>query len=83
MSSIWNRTLLKVLFKVQLSPLLIPFLDGDNKTIFKDLEQQFESSKLTPKLPHILNFANILEVDMKMQITIAAPTENYYCHIKF
>ena len=31
-----------------------PFLNGDNKTIFKNLEQQFEliHTKLKPKLPH-------------------------------
>ena len=39
------------------------FLNGDNKTIFKNLEQQFELShtKLKPKLPLILNFTNSLE----------------------
>ena len=31
-----------------------PFLNGDNKTIFKNLEQQFEliHTKLKPKSPH-------------------------------
>ena len=39
------------------------FLNGDNKTIFKNLEQQFELSytKLKSKLPNILNFTNSLE----------------------
>ena len=50
------------------------------KPFLKIWNNSLNLSKLTP---HILNFANILEVDMKMQITIAAPTENYYCHIKF
>ena len=53
------------------------------KPFLKIWNNSLNLSKLTPKLPHILNFANILEVDMKMQITIAAPTENYYCPIKF
>ena len=46
-----------------------PFLNRDNKTIFKNLKQQFELShtKLKPKLPHMLNFANILEVELKRQ----------------
>ena len=55
-----------------------PFLNGDNKTIFKNLKQQFELShtKLKPKLPHMLNFANILEGEMKKQTEMAASTEH-------
>ena len=33
----------KMFFKVQWTPLLIPFLNDYIKTIFKNLEQQFES----------------------------------------
>ena len=55
-----------------------PFLIGDNKTIFKSLEHQFELShtKLKPKLTHILNFANILVGEMKRQTKMAASTEH-------
>ena len=55
-----------------------PFLNGDNKTIFKNLEQQFELShtKLKPKLPHILNFAKILKGEMKRQKKEIASTEH-------
>ena len=44
-----------------------PFLNGVDKTIFRYLEQQFESgdTKLKPKLPHILNFTNLMEGEMK------------------
>ena len=52
-------------------------INGDNKTILKNLEQ-FQSShtKLKPKLPHILNFANILEGQMKRQTKITASTKH-------
>ena len=44
--------LLKRIFKVQRSHVLILFENGDNKTILKNLEQQFMSviNKLKPKL---------------------------------
>ena len=74
MSYIRNRTLLNRLYQVQWSPLLILFLNADNKTIFENLEQQFESSKFKPKLPYLLNFANISEREMK-QTKMAATTE--------
>ena len=57
MSSIKNRTLLKRLFKVQWSLLLIPFLNGDNKTILKIWNNSLSPTKLEQKLPHIFNFA--------------------------
>ena len=41
----------KMFFKVQWYPVWIPFKDGDNKTILKNLEQQF--MKVT-KLKHNL-----------------------------
>ena len=45
------KRLLKWFFKVQWSPVLIPFQNGDNKTILKNLEQQFMSAiKLKPNL---------------------------------
>ena len=80
MSSIRKRTFLKRFFKVSWSPLLIQFPHGGNKTIFKNLEQEFESShtKLKPKLPHILNFANILEGERKRQTKMTAFTEYQY-----
>ena len=51
-----------------------PFVNGDNKTIFKNSEQQFElnHTKLKPKLPHILNFGSILEGEMKRKKKMAA-----------
>ena len=55
-----------------ISPL-IQFLNGDNKTISKNLEQQFESGLITkhkPKCPHILNLANILEAEMKAKLLL-------------
>ena len=38
-----------------------PFLNGDNKTIFKNLEQEFElgHTKLKPKLSDTFNFSNV------------------------
>ena len=43
--------LLKRFFKVQPSPILIWFKNGDNKTILKNLKQQFMSAiKLSPNL---------------------------------
>ena len=33
-------------------------------------------TKLKPKLPHILNFANILEGEMKRQTKMAGSTEH-------
>ena len=50
-----SRTLLKRLlkrfFKVQWSPIFIPFKNGDNKTILKNLKQQFMSViQLKPNL---------------------------------
>ena len=55
-----------------------PFVNSDNKTIFKNLEQQFElnHTKLKPKLPHILNFGSILEVEMKRKKKMAAFSEH-------
>ena len=55
-----------------------PFLNRDKKTIYKNLEQQFESNhiKIKPKLVHILNFANILEGEMKRQAKMADSTEH-------
>ena len=37
------KRLLKRFFKLQLSPILIPFKNGDNKTFLKNLKQQFMS----------------------------------------
>ena len=61
-----------------ISPSFNPFLNGDKKTIYKNLEQQFESKhiKIKPKLADILNFANILEGEMKRQAKMAASTEH-------
>ena len=43
--------LLKFFFKVQPSPILIRFKNGENKTILKNLKQQFMSDiKLRPNL---------------------------------
>ena len=55
-----------------------PFLNGDNKTIFKNLEQEFELShtKLKPKLSHTFNFSNVLDVEMKGQTKMTASTRH-------
>ena len=65
------------------SPSFNPFLNGDKKIIYKNLEQQFESNhiKIKPKLAHILNFANILEGEMKRQPKMAVSTEHQYHHL--
>ena len=48
------KRLLKKFFKAQWSPVLIPFKNGDYKTVLKDLKQQFMSViKLKPNLYHI------------------------------
>ena len=45
------RKLVEKFFKVRLSPVLIPFQNGDNKTILKSLVKQFMSViKLKPNL---------------------------------
>ena len=45
------KMLLKRFFKVQWSPILILFRNGDNKTILKNFKQQFMSViKLKPNL---------------------------------
>ena len=45
------KRLLKRFFKVQWSPIFIPFKNGDNKTILKNLKQQFMSViQLKPNL---------------------------------
>ena len=45
------KGLLKKFFKVQWTPILIPFKNGDNKTILKNLKQQFMSViKLRPDI---------------------------------
>ena len=66
-----------------ISPSFNPFLNGDKKIIYKNLEQQFESNhiKIKPKLAHILNFANILEGEMKRQPKMAVSTEHQYHHL--
>ena len=55
-----------------------PFVNSDNKTIFKNLEQQCElnHTQLNPKLPHILNFGSILKVEMKRKKKMAAFSEH-------
>ena len=45
------KKFVKMLFKVQWYPVWIPFKDGDNKTVLKNLEQQFmKVTKLKPNL---------------------------------
>ena len=76
-NSQWNdedcpsKMLLKRFFKVQWSPFLIIFQNDDNKTILKNLEQQF-MSVITTYLPHILNFAKILESEIERLTEMAA-----------
>ena len=72
MSFIRNTILLKIFFEFQSIPLLIPFLNGNNKTIFKNLEQQFECSNQN----YNIYFANILDGEMKRHIKMAASIEH-------
>ena len=44
------KRLLKSFFNVQWSPILIPFQNGDKKTILKNLEQFMGVIKLKPNL---------------------------------
>ena len=70
------KRLLKRFFKVQLSPILIPCNNGNNKTILKNLKQQFMgllSSNLT-YVPHILNVAKILEGEIERLTEMPAAT---------
>ena len=45
------KKVVEMFFKVQWYPVQIPFKDGDNNTIWKNLEQQFmKVTKLKPNL---------------------------------
>ena len=70
-----SRMLPKRFFEVQWSPFLISFQNYDNKTILKNVEAQF-MGVITTYLPHILNFAKILDGEIERLTEMAASIEH-------
>ena len=52
------------------------------KPFSKIPNNSFSVVKLKPKLPHVLNFTNIFETDMKRQTKMAASIEHQYHNLK-
>ena len=52
------------------------------KSFSKIQNNSFSLIKLKPKLPHVLNFTNIFEEEMKRQTKMAASIEHQYHHLK-
>ena len=66
-----SRMLLKRFIEVQWSPFLISFQNDDNKTILKNAEPRFVSV-ITTYLPHISNFAKVLDGEIERLTEMAA-----------